>query len=100
MKYGLKTYQPMFEMIRLIFCRMPLQNSVMLKLKIEIISNFSFIIGQKNIQYTNSNIPKISSTKMHSAWPSRTKITIHRFHQYSQCFDYSIGPVEAEMRVL
>ena len=42
----------MFEMIRLIFCRMPLQNSVMLKLKVEIISNFSFIIGQKiyNIQ--------------------------------------------------
>ena len=52
----------MFEMIRLIFCRMPLQNSVLLKLKIEIISNFSFIIGQKNIQYTNSNVPKISST--------------------------------------
>ena len=55
----------MFEMIRLIFCRMPLQNSVMLKLKTKNRnqSNFSFIIGQKNIQYTNSNIPKISSKK-------------------------------------
>ena len=57
----------MFEMIRLIFCRMSIQNSVMLKLKIEIISNFSFIIGQKNIQYTNSNVPKNSYAKMHSA---------------------------------
>ena len=63
MKYVLKTYQPMFEMIRLIFCRMSSPKFCYAKTKIEIISKFSFIIGQKNIQYANSNVPKISSTK-------------------------------------
>ena len=54
----------MFEMIRLIFCRMPLQNSVMLKLKTKNRNHIKLFLhhwSEKYTIYKSSDIVSIST---------------------------------------